>query len=71
MRARSRPRLRPSRRLQLPARVGAEANAGEILASNVVREFAADKRVPVQRPRDRALKGFEDPVKLYEVRWRE
>jgi class 3 adenylate cyclase len=57
--------------VQLAARVCAEADGGEILVSNVVRELAAGKGFLFNDRGDRALKGFEDPVKLYEVRWRE
>jgi class 3 adenylate cyclase/pimeloyl-ACP methyl ester carboxylesterase len=56
--------------VQLAARVCAEANAGEVLVSNVVRELAAGKGFLFSDRGDRALKGFEDPVKLYEVNWR-
>jgi class 3 adenylate cyclase/pimeloyl-ACP methyl ester carboxylesterase len=56
--------------VQLAARVCAEADAGEILVSNVVRELAAGKGFLFNDRGDHALKGFEDPVKLYEVRWR-
>jgi len=57
--------------VQLAARVCAEADAGEILVSNVVRELAAGKGFLFSDRGDHALKGFEDPVRLYEVRWRE
>ena len=57
--------------VQLAARVCAEADAGEILVSNVVRELAAGKGFLFNDRGDHALKGFEDPVKLYEVSWRE
>ena len=57
--------------VQLAARVCAEADGGEILVSNVVRELAAGKGFLFNDRGDRALKGFEDPVKLYEVKWRE
>ncbi|HEV8574559.1 MAG TPA: alpha/beta fold hydrolase [Dehalococcoidia bacterium] len=57
--------------VQLAARVCAEADAGEILVSNVVRELAAGKGFLFNDRGDHALKGFEDPVRVYEVRWRE
>lgn len=57
--------------VQLAARVCAEADAGEIMVSNVVRELAAGKGFLFNDRGDHALKGFEDPVKLYEVSWRE
>lgn len=57
--------------VQLAARVCAEADAGEIMVSNVVRELAAGKGFLFNDRGDHALKGFEDPVRLYEVSWRE
>jgi class 3 adenylate cyclase len=57
--------------VQLAARVCAEADGGEILVSNVVRELAAGKGFLFNDRGERALKGFEDPVRIYEVRWRE
>lgn len=57
--------------VQLAARVCAEANGGEILVSNVVRELAAGKGFLFNDRGDHALKGFEDPVRLYEINWRE
>jgi len=57
--------------VQLAARVCAEADAGEILVSNVVRELAAGKGFLFNDRGDHALKGFEDPVRVYEVRWGE
>ncbi|MCH7699984.1 MAG: alpha/beta fold hydrolase [Chloroflexi bacterium] len=57
--------------VQLAARVCDSAEAGEIFASNVVRELAAGKGFLFADRGDAALRGFEDPVRLYEVRWRE
>jgi class 3 adenylate cyclase/pimeloyl-ACP methyl ester carboxylesterase len=57
--------------VQLAARVCAEADAGEIMVSNVVRELAAGKGFLFNDRGDHPLKGFEDPVRLYEVSWRE
>ncbi len=56
--------------VQLAARVCAEADGGEILVSNVVRELAAGKGFLFNDRGERPLKGFEDPVRLYEVNWR-
>ena len=56
--------------VQLAARVCAEADAGEIMVSNVVRELSAGKGFLFNDRGDHALRGFEDPVRLYEVRWR-
>ncbi len=53
------------------ARIAARAQGGEILAANVVRELTAGKDFLYADRGDVALRGFEDPVRLYEVRWRE
>jgi class 3 adenylate cyclase len=57
--------------VQLAARVCAKAEAGRIFASNVVRELAAGKGFLFSDQGDVALRGFEDPARVYEVRWRE
>jgi class 3 adenylate cyclase len=57
--------------VQLARRICDEAQAGEILVSNVVRELAAGKNFLFADRGAAALKGFEDPVRLYEVRWRD
>jgi class 3 adenylate cyclase len=55
----------------LAARVAAKAEGGEILASDVVRQLVAGKGFLFSDRGDVALRGFEDPVRLYEVRWEE
>jgi class 3 adenylate cyclase len=57
--------------VQLARRLCDQAEAGQILASNVVRELAAGKGFLFADTGDVALKGFEEPVRVYEVRWRE
>jgi len=57
--------------VQLAARICAHAEPSEIVASNVVRELAAGKGFLFSDRGDVALRGFEDPVRLYEVTWRE
>ena len=57
--------------VQLAARICDRAQPGEILVSNVVREIAAGKGFLFADRGEVALRGFEDPVRLYEVRWRE
>ena len=47
------------------------AKGGDILASNVVRELAKGKDFQFADRGDVTLKGFEEPVRLYEVKWRE
>jgi len=54
--------------VQLAARVCARAEAGQVLVSNVVRELAMGKGFLFSDVGDVVLKGFEDPVRLYEVR---
>jgi len=56
--------------VNLAARIAARAEGGEILASDVVRQLVAGKGFLFAGRGDVALRGFEDPVRLYEVRWR-
>jgi len=56
--------------VQLARRICDHAEAGQVLASNVVRELAAGKGFLFGDIGEVALRGFEDPVRLYEVRWR-
>jgi len=51
------------------ARITALANAGEILVANVVRELAEGKGFLFSDRGEVALRGFDDPVRLFEVRW--
>ncbi len=53
------------------ARITATANGGEILVSNVVRELAKGKDFLFADIGERQLKGFDESVRLFEVRWRE
>lgn len=55
--------------VNLAARIAAEAGAGEILASDVVRQLAAGKGFLFVDRGEAALRGFEEPVRLYEVGW--
>ena len=57
--------------VNLAARICAHAEAGQILAPIVVRELTAGKQFLFADLGETALRGFEDPVRLYEVRWRE
>jgi len=57
--------------VNLAARICANAEAGQILAPIVVRELAAGKQFMFADLGETELRGFEDPVRLYEVRWRE
>ena len=51
------------------ARITAAAKGGEILVANVVRELAKGKDFLFADRGDTTLKGFDEPVRLYEVRW--
>ncbi len=57
--------------VNLAARICAQAEAGQILAPIVVRELAAGKQFMFADLGETELRGFEDPVRLYEVRWQE
>jgi adenylate cyclase len=57
--------------VQLAARIAAKVEGEEILAGDVVRQLAAGKGFLFSDRGDVALRGFEDPVRLFEVRWRE
>ncbi len=55
----------------LAARVAAHASGGEILVPEPVRHLVTGKEFLFSDRGDVLLKGFEDAVRLYEVRWRE
>jgi len=55
----------------MASRIAAAGEAGEILASDVVRALCAGKGVMFSDRGENVLRGFEDPVRVYEVRWRE
>ncbi len=55
--------------VNLAARICANAEAGQILAPIVVRELAAGKQFMFADLGETELRGFEDPVRLYELRW--
>ena len=55
--------------VNMAARVAAYAKGGEILVSDVVRQLVAGKGFLFSDRGDVVLRGFEDPVRLYEVRW--
>ncbi len=57
--------------VNLAARICAHAEAGQILAPIVVRELAAGKQFLFADLGETALRGFEDPARLFEVSWRE
>ena len=55
----------------MAARIAAQAKGGEIMVSDVVRQLVAGKGFLFGDRGDVPLRGFEDPVRLYEVRWEE
>jgi len=57
--------------VNVAARVAAKAQGGEILVSDVVRQLVAGKKFPFSDRGETELKGLEDPVRLFEVGWRD
>jgi class 3 adenylate cyclase len=55
----------------MASRIAAQAGAGEILASDVVRGLCSGKGLLFADRGENVLRGFEDAVRLYEVSWRE
>jgi class 3 adenylate cyclase len=53
------------------ARITAQAQGGEILVSDVVRQLVAGKGFTFGDAREVSLKGFDEPIRLYELRWQE
>ena len=57
--------------VDLAARLVDHAQPGQIIASDVVRQLAAGKDFLFADLGETELRGFEDPVKLWELRWQE
>ena len=55
--------------VQLAARVCAHAGPGQILAPNVIRELCIGKGFLFADLGEQALRGFEEPRRIYEVTW--
>ena len=55
----------------MASRIAAHGEAGEIIASDVVRALCAGKGFLFADRGENVLRGFEDPVRVHEVRWRE
>ncbi|MGE5595439.1 MAG: alpha/beta fold hydrolase [Hyphomicrobiales bacterium] len=51
------------------SRIAAQAVGGEVLVANVVRELVAGKGYLFAERGETVLRGFEDSVRLYELRW--
>ena len=54
----------------MAARIAAQAEGGEILASNVVRELCSGKPFLFADRGEHAMKGFDEAVRVFEVNWR-
>jgi len=57
--------------VNMAARIASKAEAGEILASNVVRELVAGKEFLFADRGETELRGFEEAVRVYELSWRD
>lgn len=55
----------------LASRIAAKAGAGEILVANAVRELSSGKGFLFSDRGDFVAKGFEEPVRVFEVRWQQ
>ncbi len=53
----------------IAARIAALASGGQILASNVVRDLVTGKDFLFTDNGERTLKGFDEPVRTWELRW--
>ena len=53
------------------ARIAASAKGGEILVADVFRQLTKGKEFMFGDRGETAMRGFEDPVRVYELRWRE
>jgi len=57
--------------VNLAARIAGQADGGEILVSEAVRQIVAGKKFPFSDRGETELRGFEDRVRIYQVSWRE
>ena len=55
--------------VQLAARVCATCNADAILASSTVRDLSIGKGFPWESRGEVELKGFDEPIRVYELMW--
>lgn len=55
----------------LAARISAEAEGGEILVGNAVRELCAGKGFAFADRGSFRPKGYDEPIRIHEVRWRD
>jgi class 3 adenylate cyclase len=57
--------------VQLASRISARAEPRQVLVSDVVRQLVAGKGFLFADRGETELRGFEDPVRIFEVRWQE
>ncbi|HEY5625988.1 MAG TPA: adenylate/guanylate cyclase domain-containing protein [Dehalococcoidia bacterium] len=57
--------------VNMAARIASKAEGGEVLVADVVRQLVAGKEFLFADRGDTELRGFEDPVRVYEVQWRD
>ena len=57
------------RHVNLAARVAGHASGGEIFVSGVVRELVSGQSFVFEDLGDRPMKGFEQPTRVWSVRW--
>lgn len=55
----------------LVSHIAAKAEGGEFVVADTLRGFVQRQGVPLRQPRVFVAKGFEEPVRVHEVRWRE
>ena len=55
--------------VNLAARICSRAEGGEVLASEAVRQIVAGKGFLFSDLGESEMRGFEDPVRVYAVRW--
>ncbi|OGO49514.1 MAG: hypothetical protein A2148_05465 [Chloroflexi bacterium RBG_16_68_14] len=55
--------------VQLAARLCSHAEPGQILVSGVIRDLCIGKRFAFQERGESLFKGFDEPVRLFEVGW--
>jgi class 3 adenylate cyclase len=56
--------------VNLAARIVAHASGCQILVSEAVRQIVSGKKFALTDRGETLLRGFEDPVRLYELQWR-
>jgi len=57
--------------VQLAARICNHAKPEQILVTRVIQDLCIGKKLPFSNQGEIPLRGFDEPVRLYEVRWQE